>query len=135
MSLAGQKLARVYHVDQALVDAYAKVSGDHNPLHTDPAFAATTHFGRTIAHGMMTLAFVSESLELWCGAAWANGGAIEAAFLSPVYPGDDVEVSATETTVEAPARVCAIECRVGERTILSATVRWTAPASEVFGHA
>ena len=135
MSAAALKLVRVYHVDQTLIDAYANVSGDHNPLHTDPAFAATTHFGRTIAHGMMTLAFVSESLELWCGEGWTNGGAIEATFLSPVYSGDDVEVSAIETTVEAPARVCAIECRAGERAILSATARWTAPASEGFGHA
>jgi 3-hydroxybutyryl-CoA dehydratase len=135
MSSDGRKLVRVYHVDQELVESYAKVSGDHNPLHTDPAFAATTHFGRTIAHGMMTLAFVSDSLELWCGAAWTNGGAIEATFLSPVFPGDDVEVSAIETTVEAPARVCAIACRAGERAILSATARWTAPESEAFGHA
>ncbi len=135
MSAAGRKLVRVYHVDQALIDAYANVSGDHNPLHTDPAFAATTHFGRTIAHGMMTLAFVSESLEHWCGGVWANGGAIEATFLSPVFPGDEVEVSAIETTVAAPARVCAIECRVGERAILSATAHWTAPEREEFGHA
>ena len=37
-----------------------RVSGDHNPLHTDPAFAATTQFGGTIAHGMLVLAYVSE---------------------------------------------------------------------------
>ena len=33
------------------VAAFAEVSGDHNPLHTDPAYGAQTIFGKCIAHG------------------------------------------------------------------------------------
>ena len=36
------------------VQAFAAISGDHNPLHLDPEYAATTAFGKCIAHGMLT---------------------------------------------------------------------------------
>lgn len=38
---------------QADFDAFARLSGDDNPIHTDPAFSARTHFGRTVAHGLL----------------------------------------------------------------------------------
>lgn len=38
---------------QADFDAFARISGDDNPIHVDPAFAARTRFGRTVAHGML----------------------------------------------------------------------------------
>jgi len=38
---------------QAEFDLFAKVSGDNNPIHVDPAFSARTRFGRTVSHGML----------------------------------------------------------------------------------
>lgn len=112
--------ARRHSVDQALIDAYAAVSGDHNPLHNHPEFAATTQFGRTIAHGMMTLAFVSAALEAWAGACWAERGAIDVTFLSPVFPGDEVVVAAVvEVPGEGVSAACRVTCRVAERTVLA----------------
>jgi acyl dehydratase len=34
-------------------DRFARLSGDANPIHVDPGFAAGTRFGRTVAHGML----------------------------------------------------------------------------------
>lgn len=34
-------------------DAFAKLSGDDNPIHVDPDFSAQTRFGRTVAHGLL----------------------------------------------------------------------------------
>lgn len=34
-------------------DCFARISGDDNPIHVDPDFAARTRFGRTVAHGML----------------------------------------------------------------------------------
>jgi acyl dehydratase/NAD(P)-dependent dehydrogenase (short-subunit alcohol dehydrogenase family) len=39
--------------------AFATLSGDWNPLHTDAAYAATTQFGRTILHGAFSAGLVS----------------------------------------------------------------------------
>lgn len=38
---------------QAEFDRFAVISGDDNPIHVDPVFAAETRFGRTVAHGML----------------------------------------------------------------------------------
>lgn len=41
------------------VNAFAEVSGDKNPLHLDPDFAATTRFRKCVVHGMLTSAMFS----------------------------------------------------------------------------
>jgi len=40
-------------LSQADFDLFARVSGDDNPIHVDPAFSARTRFGRTVSHGML----------------------------------------------------------------------------------
>ena len=46
-------------VDQARIDAFAEVTGDHQFIHVDPEKAALTPFGTTIAHGYLTLSLCS----------------------------------------------------------------------------
>lgn len=46
------------------VQLFAAVSGDHNPVHLDPEYAATTQFGECIAHGMLTGAFISAAIAM-----------------------------------------------------------------------
>lgn len=50
-------------MDQKMVDSFADLTEDHNPIHVDPAFAAGTPFGGTIAHGYLTLSLVAPLLE------------------------------------------------------------------------
>ena len=47
-------------VDQAAIDAFAEVTGDHQFIHTDPDAAAKTPFGGTVAHGFLTLSLLSQ---------------------------------------------------------------------------
>jgi acyl dehydratase len=46
-------------VDQAAIDAFADVTHDHQFIHVDPAAAAKTPFGGTVAHGFLTLSLLS----------------------------------------------------------------------------
>lgn len=64
---------------------YAAASGDHNPIHTDPAFAATTPFERPIAHGMLLLAYIMEMLTTTFGEAWITSGSLKVRFRKPAY--------------------------------------------------
>ncbi len=112
-------------VDQDMVNAYADASGDINPLHIDPEFAKTTFFGRTIAHGLLTLAFVSRVLSEWNWQGWAYGGELNIAFLGPVYPGDEVLVSGEIDSIEQRedgifAR-CILVCHCGDRAVVKGT--------------
>ena len=70
---------------------YAAAAGDDNPLHLDAAFAAATRFGGIIAHGMLTLAWLSEMMTAALGRRWLTGGALRARFKGAAYLGDRVE--------------------------------------------
>ena len=79
-------------VTQDRITAYAHASGDHNPIHLDEDFASTTRFGGTIAHGMLSLAFVWEMIALNFQDTWHIGGTVKTRFTSPVTPGEEVTV-------------------------------------------
>ena len=50
-------------IEQARVDEFARATGDHQWIHTDPVRAATGPFGATIAHGFLTLSLVPMLLD------------------------------------------------------------------------
>lgn len=80
---------------QAEFDAFARLSGDDNPIHVDPAFAARTRFGRTVAHGMLIYA------KLWAMIRRLRPDAAEAGqtlmFPHPCFVGDDMRLCVTVT--------------------------------------
>lgn len=85
----GTRITPVRHdVDQGVIDAWAEVSGDFNPLHVEPTYAATTRFKGTIAHGHLSLAWLSGMMLAWRGPAWLRGGELAGVrFKAPVRPG------------------------------------------------
>ena len=54
----GDEFTRTRIVTDEVIRDFAKVSGDHNPIHLSDEFAAKTRFGRRIAHGMLSGAFI-----------------------------------------------------------------------------
>jgi 3-hydroxybutyryl-CoA dehydratase len=54
-------------VGRAQIDRYAELSGDYNPLHMDPDFAAASQFGTVIAHGPIGLQTVFDAIARWLG--------------------------------------------------------------------
>jgi len=55
----GQEASSSNTVTADVIRAFADVSGDHNPVHVDADYAATTIFKERIAHGMLSAAFIS----------------------------------------------------------------------------
>ena len=78
--------------DQALL---YRLSGDRNPLHSDPAFSAMGGFDKPILHGLCTYGFTGRALlhEL-CGGDPARFKGMDARFSSPVMPGEALTVNA-----------------------------------------
>ncbi|MCY1158476.1 MAG: MaoC family dehydratase [Citricoccus sp.] len=80
-----------FQVTQDDVDAYAQVSRDHNPIHVDPAAAARSPFGRTVAHGYLTLSLVvplmAEVFEVTDMGTGMNYGLDRLRFPAPVPVG------------------------------------------------
>ena len=53
MIAAGPLFSETRVLSQTDFDLFARISGDDNPIHVDPAFSARTRFGRTVSHGML----------------------------------------------------------------------------------
>jgi 3-hydroxybutyryl-CoA dehydratase len=85
-------------VTQEFINAYADASGDRNPIHIDEEFAKATPFGGTIAHGMLTLASISEMMAAAFGKRWLDSGKLKVRFRAPARPGDTITASATPQT-------------------------------------
>src|SRR5829696_4666303 len=82
--------------DQAFV---YRLSGDRNPLHTDPKFAAMGGFDRPILHGLCSYGFTGRALlHALAGSDPARFHHIEARFSSPVLPGDALTISIWRTS-------------------------------------
>ena len=98
--------------DQAFV---YRLSGDRNPLHTDPAFAALGGFDRPILHGLCTYGFTGRAL---LGALADNDVTrfhhIEGRFSSPVMPGDALTVRIWRTD----HGVAVFTTSVGDRVVI-----------------
>ena len=101
----------VKEITQEGINRYALAGGDGNPLHTDPGFAAKTHFGGTIAHGVLLLAYLSEMMTSAFGQAWLSGGRLKARFRAPARPGDTVTASGRVLRREGGRALCHVECR------------------------
>ena len=64
----------VKRVTQAQIDAYADASGDHNPIHVNPAAARALGLEGTIAHGMLSMAFLGQLVTDWLAELPEPGG-------------------------------------------------------------
>jgi acyl dehydratase len=95
----GQTCTYSQVVDDKLVRGYADLTGDHNPIHVDDAFAKRTKFGQRIAHGGILFGMVSMVL----GDHMPGIGTIYMSqlvnFHAPVFINDKVTVVATITAL------------------------------------
>jgi 3-hydroxybutyryl-CoA dehydratase len=103
---------------QEQIRRYADASQDHNPIHIDESFAATTPFGGTIAHGMLVLALIAEMMHAAHGARWTTGGALKVRFKAPTRPGDTVTASAELTRERDGVQEYAVQCANARGEIL-----------------
>jgi len=105
----GDKFSKERHVTDELVRKFAEVSGDHNPIHLDEEFAKTTRFGRRIAHGMLSGAFISAVL----GYEFKERKIIYLSqtmkFTAPVYLDDTVTATATVTNIREDKGIVTLE--------------------------
>ena len=92
-------------VSGQVVDGFADVTGDHNPIHLDDEAAARTPFGKRIAHGMIGASLISAVI----GNKLPGQGTVyikqNLVFTGPVFLGDEItaRVEAVEK-LEKPGR-------------------------------
>jgi acyl dehydratase len=79
---------------------YAGASGDYNPLHTDEVFAQeVAGYPTVFAHGMLTMGMTGKMLTDYVGADRLTKFGVR--FTNQVWPGNDLQATATFTGFEA----------------------------------
>ena len=96
-------------IEQSDIDAFANVTGDHNPVHVDEEFARTTRFGRRIAHGMLTASLISAVLanKLPGEGSVYLGQTLQ--FVAPVFPGDEITARVTVREIREDKPIVKLE--------------------------
>ncbi len=126
-------------IDQARIDAFAAVTGDHQWIHVDPVRAKDTPFGSTIAHGYLTLSlcnyFLPQLLSVRGVSMGVNYGADRVRFPAPVRVGSRVRgrgeivdcVDVPGGGVQATIRIVAeVEGQDKPGCVVETLSRWTA---------
>ena len=105
----GDSFSKERLVTDELVRAFAEVSGDYNPIHVDEEFAKTTRFGRRIAHGMLSGAFISAVLGFEFVEKKIVYLSQTLTFTAPVYMGDTVTTTATVTNIREDKKIVTMD--------------------------
>jgi len=103
-------------LSQADFDRFARLSGDDNPIHVDPAFSARTRFGRTVAHGLLLCSVLRGLIEQLL----PGGSVVEQSvmFPAPTFAGERMYFTAAVTDVDDSGTSVKLEVlRVADGTV------------------
>ncbi|MBR4084572.1 MAG: MaoC family dehydratase [Lachnospiraceae bacterium] len=98
--VVGQKaqIEKIFSLEDVI--AYAKLTGDNNPLHVNPEYAKESRFGDNIVHGMFVMGVISKIL----GTVLPGNGTIylgqDVRFKKPVYVNQKVIIQVEITQIE-----------------------------------
>lgn len=107
----GQTARYTRTIEQRHIQLFAAATGDVNPVHLDPDYAASTPFGEPVAHGMLTGGLVSAALALVLPGPGTVFLGQSLRFRAPVMPGDTVTVELTVTEKRNRRQWVSIDCR------------------------
>lgn len=130
----GQTASYSKKVEQRDIQLFAAVSGDVNPVHLDPAFAAGTPFNSCIAHGMLSGAVVSAAIAMELPGPGSIYLGQSLRFRAPVFPGDTITVKLEVTAKQDRRRFVTLDCKVlnqDDKLVVSGTAEIMAPADKL----
>lgn len=105
----GDKFSTTKQITDAVVRAFAELSGDYNPIHLDDEFAKNTRFGRRIAHGMISGALISAVLGYELKDRKIVYLSQTLKFTAPVFIDDMVTATATVINIREDKPVVTVE--------------------------
>jgi 3-hydroxybutyryl-CoA dehydratase len=85
-------------VTQEMVNKFAEISGDMNPIHLDEEYAKNSKFGKKIAHGMLLGSFISQLIAKECPGPGSIYLSQSLQFVYPVFVGETVTIVVKENT-------------------------------------
>jgi acyl dehydratase len=109
---AGQRATRTLTLTAEHVAKYAEISGDHNPLHFDEAFAGRTRFGRLVVQGGLTTGLLHALVAMDMPGPGTVFLSQNWKFTAPVFIGDTITAHAEVVSVHATKPVTQLKVAV-----------------------
>src|ERR1700680_3507370 len=126
----GQSASYSRTVTEADVEQFGAVSGDLNPLHFDEDYAKTTIFRGRIAHGMLSLSYISTVLGTQLPGAGSIFLGATVRFKAPVRIGDTVTAICTvkEINLQRNHVIFDCACKVGNTVVVECETQIRVPS-------
>jgi 3-hydroxybutyryl-CoA dehydratase len=97
-------------LDESRLDAFATLSGDHSPIHQDPAVARHYGFEGRLAYGFQVLALFSAIVGANFHTALCTSVSVD--FIAPAFAGDHVMVRAEVVQMQTAMRTVSLAVKV-----------------------
>jgi acyl dehydratase len=91
----GRQISIDKEFSQADFDEFADLSGDDNPIHTNPEYCADTRFGRTVAHGLLLCSVLRGLIDRLIPGGKLSEQSVM--FPAPTYAGEPMRFAVTQT--------------------------------------
>ena len=108
----GQRARRTQTVTMRHLELYAEITGDRNPLHFDPDFAARTRFGRLVAQGGITSGMLNTLVAMDLPGPGTVFISQSLKYLAPAYVGDTMTAEIEVLSLKADKPVCQLKATV-----------------------
>jgi acyl dehydratase len=108
----GQKARRRQTVTARDVELYAEITGDRNPLHFDPVFAAGTRFGRLVAQGGITAGMLNALVAMDLPGPGTVFMSQSLKYLAPTYLGDTLTAEVEVLAAKPDKPVCQLRATI-----------------------
>jgi len=120
----GDTASSTHTITETTVDAFVTITGDRNPLHTDDAYAKTTHHEKKVVHGMLVASLLSELVGMQLPGKFSLILSQETRFKKPVFLGDTLTVTGTITQKSDATRTVTLALAItrSSDTVVSGTV-------------
>jgi 3-hydroxybutyryl-CoA dehydratase len=82
-----------------MMDVFKELTGDLNPLHTEPGFALTHGYRDRVAYGMLVSSFYSTLVGMYLPGKYALFQSVGISFVAPVFPGDTLTILGEVTAI------------------------------------
>ena len=107
--IVGQKAHRELTVTEQMVQAYAEISGDYNPLHFDLAFTSRTRFEKLIAQGGITTGLLHALVAMDMPGPGTVFMSQSWKFTGPVFIGDTIRAEASVRSIHESKPIADID--------------------------
>ena len=107
--MLGVKTKFTVQINESTINEFARISGDHNPLHMDEQYAAKTQFGKRVCHGMLLASLFSRLVGMYMPGKNALYFSQTLNFQIPCFVGDKITIEGEVIDKSQSTRIITIK--------------------------